>query len=224
MQPSELNTMWEKLIRQFRDFYKFTDSAHRIDHIQSVKSNAIQIAYLLNKTEHLKLVLIAVAVHDIFSTTEDRAAHHIKAYNWVLDNKPVLKRKYDLTNDDCLVIAHAVLEHRSSHKGNYNGIVSEIVAAADRGIPTIEEVSRYLHRSYLYARDHGKSVGEAKLHAIRHIREKFGKNGKSNVPDWYKHVFAEKLLMRLDYVEQLDTSECFTPEIIDELETRLQTH
>lgn len=222
MQGTEINKLWEKLVRQFRDFYLYTDSAHRIDHIQAVKSNAIRIAYLLGETEHLKLALIAIAAHDIFSTKEDRASHHIKGYSWILDNKPVLKRKYKLTDDECLIIAHAVLEHRSSHKGNYNGIVSEIVAAADRGIPSIDDVMNYAYRSYLYARDHGKSVTDAKFHAVRHIKEKFGKDGKSKVPDWYHTLFAEKLLARLDHVEQLDI-DCFTPEITDELEARLQS-
>lgn len=220
MQGTELNKLWEKLVRQFRDFYRYTDSAHRMDHINSVKSNAIRIAYMLGQTEHLKLILIAVAAHDIFSTKEDRASHHIKGYSWILDNKPVLKRKYKLTDDDCLTIAHAVLEHRSSHKGNYNGIVSEIVAAADRGIPSVDDVSNYMHRSYLFAREQGKSKGDAKFHAVGHVQQKFGRNGVSNVPSWYGTLFAERILERRDFVEQLDIS-YFTDTIIDDLETRL---
>ncbi|QVW55221.1 hypothetical protein pEaSNUABM29_00181 [Erwinia phage pEa_SNUABM_29] len=220
MQGTEINTLWEKLLRQFRDFYYYTDAAHRIDHIQAVKSNAIRIAYMLGKPEHLKLALIAIAAHDIFSTKEDRASHHIKAYNWVLDNKPVLKRKYKLTDEDCLTIAHAVLEHRSSHKGNYNGIVSEIVAAADRGIPSVDDVTNYMHRSYLFAREHNKNITDSKFHAIRHVQDKFGRNGKSNVPEWYNVMFAERILERRDFVEQLDT-DYFTREIIDDLESRL---
>ncbi|AWN09102.1 putative HD domain protein [Salmonella phage SPAsTU] len=222
MQGTEINKLWEQLLRQFRDFYRYTDKAHRIDHITNVKSNAIRIAFMLGKTEHLKLALIAVAAHDIFSTKEDRASHHIKAYNWVLDNKPVLKRKYKLTDDDCLTIAHAVLEHRSSHKGNYNGIVSEIVAAADRGIPSVDDVTNYMHRSYLFAREQGKSVTDSKFHAVRHVQDKFGMNGKSNVPEWYGTLFAERILERRDFVEQLDNG-YFTQEIIDDLESRL-TH
>ena len=54
MEAIEINKFWEQVIAQFRDFYRYTDSAHRIDHIQSVKSNAIRIAYLLGETKHLK--------------------------------------------------------------------------------------------------------------------------------------------------------------------------
>ncbi|MCT7475847.1 hypothetical protein N5V81_12760 [Escherichia coli] len=68
-------------------------------------------------------------------------------------------------------------------QGNYNRIVSEIVAAADRGIPSVDDVNIYMHRSYLFAREQGKSKGDAKFHArAGHVQQKFGRNGVSNVP------------------------------------------
>ena len=221
MEATEVNKFWERVLSHFRDFYRYTDSAHRLDHILSVKSNAVRIAYLLNESQHLKNVLVAVAAHDIFSTPADRASHHIKAFNYVLDSAPILKRRFKLSCDDVAEVAYAVLEHRSSHKGGYNSIVSEIVAAADRGIPTIEEVKNYMHRSYLYARDHGKSVTDSKFHAIRHVQDKFGRNGKSRVPDWYNALFAKEIMERQEYVEMLDLA-YFTDEIITGLESRLQ--
>lgn len=221
MEATEINKLWERVLSHFRDFYRYTDSAHRLDHILSVKSNAVRIAYLLNETQHLKNVLVAVAAHDIFSTPADRASHHIKAFNYVLDSAPILKRRFKLSSDDVTEVAYAVLEHRSSHKGGYNSIVSEIVAAADRGIPTVEEVKNYMHRSYLYARDHGKSVTDSKFHAISHVQNKFGRNGKSRVPDWYNALFAKEILERQECVEMLDLA-YFTDEIITGLESRLQ--
>lgn len=221
MEATEINKFWERVLSHFRDFYRYTDSAHRLDHILSVKSNAVRIAYLLNETQHLKNVLVAVAAHDIFSTPADRASHHIKAFNYVLDSAPILRRRFKLSSDDVTEVAYAVLEHRSSHKGGYNSIVSEIVAAADRGIPTVEEVKNYMHRSYLYARDHGKSVTDSKFHAIGHVQNKFGRNGKSRVPDWYNALFAKEILGRQEYVEMLDLA-YFTDEIITGLESRLQ--
>ncbi|EMW1793769.1 hypothetical protein AAEP15_004653, partial [Salmonella enterica subsp. enterica serovar Chester] len=156
----------------------------------------------------------------IFSTKADRASHHIKAFNYVLDSAPILKRRFKLTCDDVTEIAYAVLEHRSSHKGGYNSIVSEIVAAADRGIPSIDEVKNYMYRSYLYARDHGKSITDSKFHAIRHVQEKFGRNGKSRVPEWYEKLFAKEILERQEYVEMLSL-EHFTFEITNDLESRI---
>lgn len=222
MKPEDVRKLHDRLIKQFYDFYRYTDSAHRIDHIRSVMSNVIRICYQQNWQEHLKLALIAAAVHDIYSTKEHRNEHHIKAFNWVLDNKVVLARKYKLSFDECYTVAYAAMEHRGSFKGNYNSIVSEIVAAADRGIPSKDDVVNYLSRSYLYARDsQGKSISDSKFHAVNHIQEKFGRNAYAKVPDWYGEVFATQLAERLDIIENLDI-DFFTDELVEELETRLK--
>lgn len=221
MTPSEVRLLSEKVIRHFYDFYRYTDSAHRIDHIRAVISNVIRLCYMQGWQEHLKLAIIAAGAHDIYSTKDLRAQHHIKGFNWVLDNAPVMMRKYKLTNDDCYTIAYAVLEHRGSFKGQYNGIVSEIVAAADRGIPSVEDVLAYLSRSYLYARDNeGKSISNAKFHAVNHIQDKFGRNAYSKVPDWYNRLFDDQLCKRTAVIETLDIG-IFTPALIEELEQRL---
>lgn len=220
MKPEEIRKLTEKVIRHFYEFYRYTDSAHRIDHIRSVISNVIRICYQQGWQEHIKLAIIAAGAHDIFSTKELRAEHHLKGFNWVLDNKPVMMRKYKLTYDECYTVAAAVLEHRGSFKGNYHSIVSEIVAAADRGIPSKDEVNNYLSRSYLYARDHGKSVSDAKFHAVNHIQDKFGRNAYAKVPDWYNTMFAKQIAERTEVIDYLDI-DIFTPEMVEELESRL---
>lgn len=224
MKPQDVQKLTEKVIRHFYDFYRYTDSAHRIDHIRSVISNVIRICYTQGWQEHLKLAIIAAGVHDIYSTKELRAEHHIKSFNWVLDNKPTMMRKYKLTVDECYTVAYAALEHRGSFKGNYNSIVSEIVAAADRGIPSKEDVLSYISRSYLYARDNqGKNIVNAKLHAVNHIKDKFGHNAYSKVPDWYKALYAKELAERTELIESLDI-DFFTDELVEELERRLTSN
>lgn len=222
MNGTEINTLRLRVLAQFKSFYFKTDAAHRIDHIRAVMSNAIRICHLMDYQEHLKLALIAIGIHDIYSTTEDRKTHHIKAFDWTLNHKDALCKKYDLTYDDVLTIAYAVMEHRGSYRGErYNSVVSEIVAAADRGIPSIEDIHQYLARSYLYARSHGKSVTDAKFHAIGHIQDKFGRNGYGRVPDWYQVLFAERILQRLDAIEQLDI-DYFDDAFTQELESTYQ--
>lgn len=224
MKPQDVQKLTEKVIRHFYDFYRYTDSAHRIDHIRSVISNVIRICYTQGWQEHLKLAIIAAGVHDIYSTKELRAEHHIKSFNWVLDNKPTMMRKYKLTVDECYTVAYAALEHRGSFKGNYNSIVSEIVAAADRGIPSKEDVLSYISRSYLYARDNqGKNIVNAKFHAVNHIKDKFGHNAYSKVPDWYKELYAKELAERTELIESLDI-DFFTDELVEELERRLTSN
>ncbi len=222
MNAIEVRKLHDRLIKQFYDFYRYTDSAHRIDHIRGVMSNVIRICYMQGWQEHLKLALIAAALHDIYSTKEGRADHHIQAFNWALNNRPVMMRKYKLTFDECYTIAYAAMEHRGSFKGNYNSIISEIVAAADRGIPSKEDVTSYISRSYLYARDsQGKSISDSKFHAVNHIQDKFGRNAYAKVPDWYNEIFATQLAERLELIEMLDI-DFFTPELVEELENRLK--
>jgi hypothetical protein len=216
----ETNKLRLKIKAYFKSFYLKTDSAHRMDHIDSVMSNAIRICHLMGWQEHLPVVLVAIGVHDIYSTVELRADHHIRAFNWTLDNKAKLKRRFGMTDDDVMNVAYAALEHRGSYKGErYNGIVSEIMAAADRGIPSKDEVGSYLARSYLYARSHGKSSTDAKFHAIHHIQDKFGKNGYGRVPDWYGVLFAERLQERLELIEELEI-DYFDEAFVEELERK----
>lgn len=223
MNSTDVRKLTEKAIRHFYDFYRYTDSAHRIDHIRSVISNVIRICYMNGWEEHLKLSIIAAAAHDIYSTKELRSEHHIKAFNWILDNKPVMMRKYKLTFDECYTVAYAAMEHRGSFKGNYNGIVSEIVAAADRGIPSKDDVINYISRSYLYARDNqSKSISDSKFHAVNHIKDKFGANAYAKVPDWYGPMFAKQIAERTEIIENLDI-DFFTPELVEELERKLET-
>ncbi|QXO09704.1 hypothetical protein pEaSNUABM11_00280 [Erwinia phage pEa_SNUABM_11] len=217
---SEINKLRLKIKAMFKSFYLKTDSAHRMDHIDSVMSNAIRICHLMDWQQHLPVVLVAVGVHDIFSTTDWRADHHIRAFNWTLDNKAKLKKRFDMTDDDVMNVAYAALEHRGSYRGErYNGVISEIMAAADRGIPSTEDVDNYLARSFLYARSHGKSVTDAKFHAIGHIKDKFGRNGYGRVPDWYNVLFAERLRARLELIEEMDISH-FDANFTDELERK----
>ncbi|QOC54714.1 hypothetical protein pSALSNUABM04_254 [Salmonella phage pSal-SNUABM-04] len=224
MNPQDVRKLTEQVIRHFYDFYRYTDSAHRIDHIRSVISNVIRICYTNGWQEHLKLAIIAAGAHDIFSTKELRAEHHIKGFTWVLDNKPLLMRKYKLTSDECYTIAYAVMEHRGSFKGNYNSIVSEIVAAADRGIPSKDDVTNYISRSYLYARDNlEKSISNAKFHAVAHIQDKFGRNAYAKVPDWYHEMFARELAERRDLIDMLDI-DFFTPDLVEDLERKLNNN
>lgn len=218
----EINQLRLKVRTYFKDFYKKTDSAHRIDHIDAVMTNAIRICHLMDWQEHLPLVIVAVGLHDIYSTVEFRADHHIRAFTWAMDNKAKLKRRFKMTDDDVMTVAYAALEHRGSYKGErYNSIISEILAAADRGIPSTDEVGNYLGRSFLYARSHGKSVTDAKFHAIGHIQDKFGRGGYGRVPDWYQVLFAERLEKRLELIESLDI-DYFDDAFTQELESTYQ--
>lgn len=228
--PEDIRDLSVRLKTKVKPFYRYTDKAHRMAHINSVMSNVIHISTTVNMSKEIdvtftmhdvKLAVIAAAYHDIYSTKELRSVHHIKAFNYVLDNKAPLSDYYGVDFDECMTIAYACLEHRGSHKGNYNSPVSELVAAADRGIPSTASINDYMARSYLYARDNlDKSMSDAKFHAIRHIKDKFGVNAYSKVPDWYHVLYKEQLAERTALIEDLDIS-YFTADIIATLEGSL---
>lgn len=195
MNANEIAALWDSLKKLAKPHYTKTDPGHRWDHIEAVKSAALQMAYKLGCLDVIKEILIAVAYHDIFSTVEDRERHNILASQWILDNRIKFMAKYNLNYNQMLFISYAILEHRATYKRGYSSIVSEVVAAADRGIPKADDLT-YFDRSYLYARGQGKNIEQSKYHAIDHIQAKFGVVGKANVPVWYNELFGEVLEKR----------------------------
>lgn len=212
----------KKLINDVRAFYLETDKAHGIDHIYAVMRNVSLICFKLKRMDVLRPALVAAAYHDIYSTKVLREVHHIHSYSYVLDNLERFSRRYGLTHDEVILAAYGCLEHRNSWGGSYNSIVSEIVAAADRGIPKVGEVEGMVKRSYIYHRDHGRSVKSAQFHAASHIKEKFGAGNVGSVPSWYGEVFKEGLESRWNDIDALDES-FFTAERVARWEDELNT-
>lgn len=199
----------KRLLEDVADFYKVTDPAHRIDHIEWVMANVLTIyntidlgVYDDQKEAAFKLALIAAAYHDIYS--HERKFHHFMSFQYVMDNREALQEKYGLHKFQLVNVAYACMEHRGSWNAPYRGLVSEIVAAADRGLPDEFDLKEALKRSYLYARTTGgKSVPDAQKHAVGHLKDKYGASGYGAVPDWYKAHFRDVLKARSELLESL---------------------
>lgn len=209
------------LLKDVNKFYLLTDKAHGIEHIRAVMTGVSIICFKLRRMDCLRPALVAAAYHDIFSTKVLREVHHIHSFSYVLDHCVRLMKRYQLTDEELTNAAYACLEHRSSWTGGYNSIISEIVAAADRGIPRLDELEGMVRRSYLYARSHGKTVKGAKLHAVSHIAEKFGQNKSGAVPEWYHTLFEEGLQRRQAELCALDET-FFTEAMVAAWEEELQ--
>ena len=218
-----IQALEKKLIKDVRPLYLKTDKAHSIDHIYAVMTNVSLICFKLRRMDVLRAALVAAAYHDIYSAKETREVHHIRSYSYMLDNLEKFCKRYGLTRDEMVLAAYACLEHRNSWGGGYNSIVSEIVAAADRGIPKVGEVEGMVKRSYMYHRDHGRSVKSAQFHSASHIKEKFGAGNVGSVPEWYGEVFKEGLESRWNDIDALDES-FFTSERIAQWEDELNTN
>lgn len=211
-----MDSLRKLILDDVADFYERTDPAHGIDHIEKTMDNAYVLCQIVGRKDLLKKVLIAVGYHDVWS--QHRKTHHIDAFLEVCKRAIHLQQRYDLCYADVWEIANACKEHRASHCGTYHSSVSELVAAADRGIPKTE-VADLFYRSYLYARGLGKSRYMAKLHCVEHIKEKFGDGGYGAVPDWYNTHFAEVLVQRKENINAF-TVDDMDDTYLDELELK----
>jgi len=176
----EIDSKMQTFRKKVRDYYKYYyengDEAHLINHADDVCSLALEI----NKEEDEKLVILASYIHDMFNA-ENRAVHNELAYEYVLEaNDEFLE---NLNREELKRVAHAVLEHRASFKGEYYSSLSEIISSADRGLPNLESV---VVRSMRFNNGDAQNVYE-------HILDKYATRGYAKYPKVYQEIFKEPL-------------------------------
>jgi hypothetical protein len=170
----------EKFRHEVREYYKpyyeNSDEAHLIDHADDVCDLALKINQALDE----KLIVLASYLHDMFSKT-NRAIHNELAYEYVkkADDKFLSK----LSTDEVKIVAHAVLEHRGSFKGEFYSPLSEIISSADRGLPDLD---------FIVIRSMKFNHGDAK-DVYTHIHDKYGTTGYAKYPKVYQNIFKEEL-------------------------------
>ena len=168
---------YKKAVRDFyKPFYANGDAAHLIDHADSVCNLALEI----NKEYSPKLVILASYIHDIFNATH-RKKHNILAYEYVNSRKDELLK--ELSNKELDLVAHAVLEHRASFKGEFFSKLSAIISSADRGRP---DVSETVIRSMRYNNANAQDVYE-------HMLDKYSSKGYAKYPAVYQEIFNQEL-------------------------------
>lgn len=180
------------LITEVKEHCLKNDAAHQIDHVFGVVALAETI---IRKHPDLlapwrKSILLASLLHDVAHHL-GRAEHHD---NGALIASELVYRHMpdDLSGVELRYMMDAIRQHRSSFKGERTHVVSEVVAAADLGVPNYE---RYAKRAMVYALDHflnGQSCldnddacGEIPLEtakiimktAVDHVYEKYGREG-----------------------------------------------
>jgi len=171
-----MQTFKNKVRDYYKHYYKNGDEAHLINHADDVCSLALEI----NKEEDDKLVILASYLHDMFNA-DNRTIHNELAYEYVLEaNDEFLQ---NLKSEELKRVAHAVLEHRASFKGEYYSSLSEIISSADRGLPDLESV---VVRSMRFNNGDAQDVYE-------HILDKYGTKGYAKYPKVYQEIFKEQL-------------------------------
>ena len=186
-------------------FYQTNDRAHRLPHMISVSETAVEINTQLNLGLDNCILVGAAMVHDLFNHSRDNHHEMAKLYiqtnpiPWLQEFSPIELEK----------MACAAGEHRASYKGEYSSIYSEIVAAADRGMPNVKSA---VIRCAVYGADKCNFRGVALYnHTMSHMKEKFGTAGYARYPDIYTKFYSESLTKFQHAMETL------SPTVIDEL-------
>lgn len=187
-----------KLRNQYMNIYEQNDAAHRIDHIDEVYQNAIQINSVLKLGLDTGFIAIVVYVHDLFAVHrhnhhELAAAHLLTTNEWYMTGISEHQRR---------ILAAAVREHRASYTGAYTSILSEVLASADKGAPT--NLLAMIERSFNYGRTKlALNPTDATIHAFKHMHEKFGRNGYAKYPAIYHAMYKTGLGKLWDKIDHL---------------------
>jgi len=169
-----------------REFYRYNDKAHQIDHVLIVKNEAL----LLNKTLGVGVpeseIIIAALTHDIFSSL-NRAMHHKLARDYVMARSNIWLTS--LSHESIESIADAVYWHRASlrPKERLHG-VARLVRLADRGKPILKDMVK---RSYAFTT--AKATENPQLEVVKHMKDKFGRNGYTSYDEDYITVYEDAL-------------------------------
>ena len=180
--------------KQIRDyyahFYKDGDEAHKIDHADDVCALALKI----NKNLDEKLIILASYIHDMFNA-KDRPIHNELAYEYVIRAEDEFLKM--LNQKELKEVAHAVLEHRASFKGEFYSELSELISSADRGEPDLEKV---VIRSMKFNNGNAQDVYE-------HIKDKYGSKGYAKYPDVYVKIFKDELKLFQERADNITVDE-----------------
>lgn len=202
--------MLKELRKLVLPLYRLNDISHKINHAEDVVKETVKICRTLNVSELDTLCAVVAAwSHDV-QCHVDRKCHHILAHSWVYRNKESILNTLPADIEDTATfitkVANACYEHRSSYKGEYSNVVSEIVAAADNGEPVID-LDIY-KRSYMYAR-HVRNLShvEAAMHAHEHINDKYGIQGYSKYSSVFTKMYGDAITRRANWISKVTLDE-----------------
>lgn len=154
-----------KIIPQYSNF----DRAHNIEHARTVIEESLRLASYYDVD--INIVYVIAAYHDL-GLRMGREKHHIESAKMVRGDEN-LRRWFN--DDEIVLIADAVEDHRASNTWEPRSIYGRIVAEADRHIEPME----ILRRTVEFGADHYPELGKEQ-HWERfksHLEEKYAEGG-----------------------------------------------
>lgn len=181
------------------DHYAKNDPRHKIDHADSVYESALFIAGELGLRDSIDTTWIALAAywHDAFVWVS-RKMHHQLAYEYIMTTDHPHIAAVGTIGREC--IATATLQHRASGDGIYSSDLSQIIAAADRGVPSVEARCK---RSYVAGSDNQEIA-----RCVQHLKDKYGSNGYAHGRNqYYTTVYGPQIEQMKKKIDSLTTRE-----------------
>lgn len=157
--------------------YAHFDSAHRLDHVQYVMAQSMELAQHYPQMNN-NMVFTIAAYHDT-GLSEGRERHHLISGSLV--RKDANLQKW-FSADEIETMAQAVEDHRASSQSNPRSLYGMVVAEADRDI----EPKKIVRRTVQYGLTHYPTLdNEAQwLRCVKHLEEKYAEGGylKLHIP------------------------------------------
>lgn len=182
-------------------------NSHGTGHIYDVVEQSLNIMKKNNISKDLlNTVLLSAVLHDC-TRDVDKEKHESSAEIFIKELGKINKTFNQFminSKTNYKLVLNAIREHRASYKGEFSSIVSEIISSADRGNP--ESLDYKIERSFNYAKEHGKNSKEAWIHAIDHMKEKFGRNGYQKLPKLYIDFYKDEIEELWNKIDNLDYS------------------
>ena len=151
--------------------------------------------------EHL---VLAALFHDIYSDI-DRENHHTLAADWFA--KFMIKQgKYEAS--DIMEMSSAIKEHRASYKGEYSNVLSEVLAAADRGAPDLNSTIIRSSKYYL-EREPNSDLKTIAENVYKHMVEKFSRTGYMKYNAIYSSFYKKEIHNMYVTIDKLSVDKVF---------------
>jgi len=150
--------------------YNHFDAGHGVDHVQTVISQALQLAEHYPEVDRCML-LVAAAYHDL-GLIYGRELHHVHSATIVRQDD---RLRQWFAEDEINTIAEATEDHRASSDHEPRSIYGRIVAEADRIIDGTTIVRRALQ--YGMSHEPGLDREGQYRRLMEHMREKYDYGG-----------------------------------------------
>ena len=159
--------------------YNHFDSAHKLDHVQKVMAQSMEIAHKLAAAEgsdggsllNMDMVYTIAAYHDT-GVVEGREHHHTVSGRIIRQDEHL--RQW-FSEKEIETMAQAAEDHRASAQGEPRSLYGKIVAEADRDI----EPTTIVRRTVQYGLSHYPDLDREGhwQRTLQHLNEKYAEGG-----------------------------------------------